>query len=398
MRRGVNMKIFLSYSSNDQFEYKVAEIVEFLEYQDDIEHVYYWERDTKGGQKFDDYMSTNIGLSDLVIVLFTEKTIDSIPVIQEIGMAKAFHKKIMPIFVNIEDIFANIKSSRGVRYRRDFRIFCEDLYYKISGKKAKFREENPLMDLRKKMHRTFVFNKLNYVEPEFRAISDVDANGVVEDTPLISYRIFNFILFDPLNRGSLTIVIGPRGSGKSILLESLKYDFLHREQLSTYIPYLINIEDLKLENQNLLNAIYDFILPNTEKKYLSYLEENIKTGKGILLIDGLQANKNPRSLLKSLYDFAGTYNARMIVTCLPTIQDYIMDLILARDRYHIYELNTFKPSSLFEWIVLNKNDFDQTRNYQASQIYFVLKEKVREKEQMGEKVHLPILMQEFSLD
>jgi hypothetical protein len=372
--------------------------VEFLEYQDDIEQVYYWERDTKGGQTFDDYMSTNIGLSDLVIVLFTENTIDSIPVIQEIGMAKAFNKNIMPIFVSVENIFANIKSSRGVRYRQDFRIFCEDLYLKISGKTAKFKEENPLMDLRKKMHRTFVFNKLNYVEPEFRAISDVDADGVEEDTPLISYRIFNFIIFDPLNRGSLNIVIGPRSSGKSVLLGSLKYDILHREQLSSYIPYLINAEELRLENQDLLNALYDHILPNTEKRYLSYLEENFRTGKGILLVDGLKGSKDPKSLLKSLYEFAGSFNARIIITCLPIIQDYVWDLKLAKHRYHLYELNTFKPASLFEWIVLNKNNFDQTRNYQASQIYFVLKEKVREKEEKEEQVLLPVLMQEFSLD
>ena len=150
------MRIFLSYSSNDQEEYKVAEIVDFLEYQDDIEQVFYWERDTKGGQTFDDYMATNIEKSDLIIVLFTENTIDSIPVIQEIGMAKAYHKKIMPIFVEIDNIFANIKSSRGIRYNPDFRMFCEDLYFKISNKKAKFEEENPLLYFRKKINGLFI--------------------------------------------------------------------------------------------------------------------------------------------------------------------------------------------------------------------------------------------------
>jgi len=73
-------------------------------------------------------------------------------------------------------------------------------------------------------------------------------------------------------------------------------------------------------------------------------------------------------------------------------------LALPKNRSHIYELNTFKPSSLFEWIVLNKNNFDQTRNFQASQIYFVLKNRVREQEEKGEQVILPMLMQEFSLD
>ncbi|MHA1669899.1 MAG: TIR domain-containing protein [Promethearchaeota archaeon] len=392
------MKIFLSYASDDQNEYKIEEIVDFLEYQDDIEHVYYWERDTKGGQTFDDYMTSNIATCELIIVLFTKNTKNSIPVIQEIGMAKAFHKKIMPIFVEIENIFANIKSSRGVHYSSDFRVFCEDLYYKITKKQAKFKEENPLMYLRKQMHQNFIFNKLNYVEPEFRAISDVDENGIIEDTPLISYRIINFIIFDPLNRGSLIIVNGSPGSGKSVLLASLKYDILHREQLSSYIPYLIDANDLNIVNGNLLNALYDYILPNTEKRYISYFQENIETGKGIFLIDGLKGSSNPKELLKMIYEFAYSYNARIIITCLPIIQEYIRDLSLVNGRYHIYELNTFKPSSLFEWIVLNKNNFDKTRNFQASQIYFVLKMRVREKEEKGERVLLPILMQGFSLD
>ncbi len=392
------MKIFLSYTSKDQNEFKIEEIVDFLEYQDEIEQVYYWERDTRGGQTFDDYMATNIKESDLVIVLFTQNTIDSIPVIQEIGMAKAFHKKIMPVFVKVENIFANIKSSRGVRYQQDFRTFCEDLYFKITKKNAKFKEKNPLMDLRYQMHQNFVFNKLNYVEPEFRAILDVDENGIEEETPLISYRIFNFIIFDPLNRGSLNIVIGPPSSGKSVLLASLKYDILHREQLSSYIPYLINAVDLKLEKENILPAIYEYILPNTENRYFSYLEESFKSGKGILLVDGLKGSKEPTTILNMLYDFTLSYNARVIITCLPIIKEYITRLSLAKERSHIYELNTFKPSSLFEWIVLNKNNFDQTRNFQAAQIYFVLKNKVREKEENGEPVLLPLLMQEFTLN
>ena len=85
----------------------------------------------------------------------------------------------------------------------------------------------------------------------------------------------------------------------------------------------------------------------------------------------------------------------MIITCLPVIHEYINEISLKEDSYNIYELNTFKPSSLFEWIVLNKNNFDQTRHYQAKQIYFVLSKIIREKEKKGKKVLLPILMQKF---
>ena len=56
----------------------------------------------------------------------------------------------------------------------------------------------------------------------------------------------------------------------------------------------------------------------------------------------------------------------------------------------------FKASSLFELIVLNKINFDQTRHHQARDIYIVLKEKVKEKEESGEQVVLPSLMREYS--
>ncbi|TET00625.1 MAG: toll/interleukin-1 receptor domain-containing protein [Promethearchaeota archaeon] len=392
------MNIFFSYASDDQIDYKVEQIVDFLEYQEDIERVYYWARDTEGGQKFDDYMRSSINASDLVIVLFTENTRDSIPCIQEIGMAKAFQKKILPVFEDIEDVCANVQISRGVCYTNDFRAFCEDLYFKIAKKKARFKEKSPLMELRNEMHENFEFNKLSYVEPEFRAISQSfnEEGDVKIDHPLISYRIFNFILFDPLNKGTLNIVTAAPKSGKSVLLASLKYDILHREQLSNYIPYLVIAKNIDL-SKDILDALYDNILPETDNRYISNLLDNIKSGKGILLIDGLNGSPDPKGLLQKLYDFAHSYNARIIITCVPVICDYIKDLSLEKDRYIVSELNTFKPSSLFEWIVLNKNNFDQTRQYQAEQIYIVLSKIIREKEKKGIKVLLPILMQKLSI-
>jgi hypothetical protein len=204
-------------------------------------------------------------------------------------------------------------------------------------------------------------------------------------------------LFDPLNRGILNIVSALPSSGKSVLLASLKYDILHREQLANYIPYLIVAKDID-GGLEFLDALYENILPETERRYVSNLLENIKSGKGILLIDGLNASKDPKSLLKKLYDFAHSCDARIIITCLPVIHEYIDNLSLDEERYNIFELNTFKPSSLFEWIVLNKNNFDQTRYFQAKQIYFELSKIVKEKEEKGKKVLLPILMQNFSFE
>ena len=41
--------IFLSYASIDHTDYKIEKIVDFFEFQEDIERESYWECDTKGG-------------------------------------------------------------------------------------------------------------------------------------------------------------------------------------------------------------------------------------------------------------------------------------------------------------------------------------------------------------
>ncbi len=393
------MKIFLSYSSIDTVDFKIEELVEFLEFQDDIKRVYYWARDTKGGEAFDDYMRNNIKVSDLVVVLFTDNSKGSVPVLEEIGMAKAFQKRIMPVFEKVENIVADIQSSRGVRFIPNFRMFCEDLYHKITGKKAKCRESNSILEFREEMHKTFKFNKSSYVEPELRDVTEIykEEEKSEKKLPLISYRIFKFILFDPINRGSLNVVTAPPRSGKTIFLFSLKHDILHQEPLVSYIPFFIDAEKLKDDSRDLFHRFYDYLLPDTNDRYLENFEMFIKSGKAVILLDGLSKNTNSEELLEKLHNFVLSNNARIIITCRPVIHDLIRNSPDIKKKAHLYRLNSFKSSSLYEWVVLNKNDYEQTRQHQARTIYLILKEKVKQKEEKGERVVLPSLMQEFSI-
>ncbi len=393
------MEIFFSYASIDQTDYKIEKIVDFLEFQDDIERVFYWERDTKGGESFDDYMRKNIKASDLIIVFFTPNTKNSIPVLEEIGMSKAFEKHIMPVFDQLNHIVADIQSSRGVQFVPNFRLFCEDLYFKITGKKAKFKEVDPLMELRKDIHESFKFDKTSYVEPELRDVTDIsnEEEEIIKKIPSVSYRIFKFILFDSLNLGTLNVITASPGSGKSILLNSLKYDILHQEHLSSYIPLSIDVDNYKKSKKDLLHEFYNYLLPNTKEKYIKNFESFIKSGKAVILLDSLSKCEEPKILLKDLSEFIHSNNARIIITCRPIIHEYIRNAPKIKENSHLYQLDSFKSSSLFEWIVLNKNDFENTRNLEARKIYRKLKEKVQEKEEKGEEVALPSLMQEFSI-
>jgi hypothetical protein len=393
------LKIFFSYASVDQTDYKIEAIVDFLEFQDDIERVFYWERDTKGGESFDDYMRNNIEKSDLIIVLFTPNTKNSIPVFEEIGMSKAFRKQIMPVFDQVDHIIADMQSSRGVQFVPNFRMFCEDLYFKITGKNAKFKESDPMLEFRNEIYKIFKFNKTSYVEPEVRDVTVTynEEEKNLKKLPLISYRIFEFILFDPINRGSLNVITAPSGSGKSIFLNSIKHDILHQEHLSSYIPFSINAENFKLTKDDLLQDFYNYLFPDTEGRYYTNLEKVVKSGKGVILLDGLSKNSEAHNLLIKLHKLILTNNSRLIITCRPVIHEFIRNSPKIREKTHLYELNSFKSSSLFEWVVLNKKDYEQTRNLQARDIYLVLKEQVKEKEERGEKFALPSMMQEFSM-
>ncbi len=278
-------------------------------------------------------------------------------------------------------------------------MFCEDLYNKITGKKAKFKETNPILEFRDEMHKTFKFNKSSYVEPELRDVTEVykEEEKSEKKLPLISYRIFKFILFDPINRGSLNVVTAPPHSGKTIFLFSLKHDILHQEPLASYIPFFIDAEKLKDDSRDLFHQFYDYLLPDTRDRYLENFEMFIKSGKAVILLDGLSKNTNPEGLLEKLHNFVLSNNARIIITCRPVIHDLIRKSPDIKEKAHLYRLDSFKSSSLYEWVVLNKNNYEQTRQHQARTIYLILKEKVKQKEEKGERVVLPSLMQEFSM-
>ncbi|KKK41486.1 MAG: hypothetical protein Lokiarch_42700 [Candidatus Lokiarchaeum sp. GC14_75] len=142
---------------------------------------------------------------------------------------------------------------------------------------------------------------------------------------------------------------------------------------------------------------YKYLFPDTEERYYSNFERVVKSGKGVILLDGLSKNQDAHDLLTDLHKFILTTNARLIITCRPIIHDFIRNSPKIKGKTHLYELNSFKSSSLFEWVVLNKNNYEQTRTIQAREVYLVLREKVKENEEKGERVSLPSLMQEFSL-
>jgi len=177
----------------------------------------------------------------------------------------------------------------------------------------------------------------------------------------------------------------------------LKHDILHQEPLASFIPFFIDAENLKDDSRDLFHRFYDYLLPNTKDRYLENFKTVIKSGKAVILLDGLSKNTNPEKLLEKLHNFVLSNNARIIITCRPVIHELIRKSPEIKEKAHLYNLNSFKSSSLYEWVVLNKNNYEQTRQHQARTIYLILRERVKIIEEKGEKIVLPSLMQEFTM-
>jgi len=135
------MKVFISYAGVDIESFNIPSIADFLEKQEDIERVYYWDRDCDAEKSIISYMEESIRSSDRVVCICSENSKDSGPVRQELEMAVYLNKTIIPVFQNIADVTLSLKPKRGVKFERNyFSNFLEQLYFVLTGKKPLFKE------------------------------------------------------------------------------------------------------------------------------------------------------------------------------------------------------------------------------------------------------------------
>ena len=128
-------EIFISYDTNDTDNYQINKFVDLLEKESKfVSKVYFWERDTELGQKFNDYMKENIKKSDLIIFFCSHSALESEAVKKEIHFAEAFDKNGIPIFEKEQDIPSDLKSNRGVQFNTsNFDLFYKEFYKLFTG-------------------------------------------------------------------------------------------------------------------------------------------------------------------------------------------------------------------------------------------------------------------------
>ncbi|MBD3351852.1 MAG: TIR domain-containing protein [Candidatus Lokiarchaeota archaeon] len=127
------MQIFISYARADLESFKIADVATALEQHNEIEKVYYWDRDNKAYQTIRQYMEEKVEISDVILTFCSKNSNDSGPVQEELEMALYLGKTIVPIFKDVDDLSLSLKIKRGVEYHsNDFDGFMQDLMLILS--------------------------------------------------------------------------------------------------------------------------------------------------------------------------------------------------------------------------------------------------------------------------
>lgn len=130
------MKVFISYATVDLKSFRIPEIVDFLESQNYIEKVYYWDRDCDSEKSIITYMEECIQICDKIIFFCSENTKNSASVREELEMATFSHKNMIPVFRDLEDVSLILRPKKGTKFEdNDFQGFLEKLFFNLTGKK-----------------------------------------------------------------------------------------------------------------------------------------------------------------------------------------------------------------------------------------------------------------------
>jgi len=129
------MKVFISYATEDLLRFRILEMVDFLESQDDIERVFYWDRDCDSSKTIIAFMEETIEICDKVVFICSEDSKRSVPVRKEIEMAIYLNKSLVPVFKNIGDVTLSLKPHRGLEIdEENFQDSLEKLYIILAGR------------------------------------------------------------------------------------------------------------------------------------------------------------------------------------------------------------------------------------------------------------------------
>ena len=185
LRTKATIRIFISHAVIDYGPYRIKELVEYLEKQKEISHVFFCEEDLAGN--IDKWMLDAVQKCQLILFIGTQKSVFNSPdCANELQLADKFSIPVIPLKGNDIDWpdLAQINLSRelGLEFdKENFDGFCSNLYQYILN----FKREIDLMDkgsLQKGM--TDIYER-------FRLILEENLSDVKRNLDSLTKRILN---------------------------------------------------------------------------------------------------------------------------------------------------------------------------------------------------------------
>ncbi|MHA1888812.1 MAG: TIR domain-containing protein [Promethearchaeota archaeon] len=296
------MKVFISYASTDLKPFRIPDMANRLENTEEIERVFYWDRDSTAQKSIVKYMEESITVSDVILILCTEVSNESGPVQQETDMAVYLNKRIVPIFQDINDVRISLRPKRGVKYfDDDFDSFFKELFMVVTEQLPEIPQEEEIME----------FHGIPLVRNEYRAMKSLE-----EQLKILIPPIEPFCVKKEITGGHLYhLLVSIKKSGFGFVAENnhvIQFNFnrdAKQEELKApiinFIPeaigQLLYLRALNLSSQNIsilpsfignLNKLEYFNVKNNKIQRFPETLTQLKNLKVFLFFNNLIAKKN----------------------------------------------------------------------------------------------------------
>lgn len=135
----MGFKIFISYSTADSEQFQVERFATDLQKYPNIGEVLIWEKDSK--DNIIGYMNENLEKCDVLLLLCTDNSKKSKPVILEWSAFLAADKRIIPIFDKVNNIPFILKSMLGLECKGSLLNVIDKAHQLILKKEEKKMED-----------------------------------------------------------------------------------------------------------------------------------------------------------------------------------------------------------------------------------------------------------------
>jgi len=136
----MGFKIFISSSTADSERFQVEKFATDLQTYSNIDEVLIWEKDSK--DNIIGYMNENLERCDVLLLLCTDNSKNSKPVILEWSAFLAAEKRIIPIFDNVENIPFILRSMIGLECRGNLLNTIDKIHRLILKTEELFEHQN----------------------------------------------------------------------------------------------------------------------------------------------------------------------------------------------------------------------------------------------------------------